>query len=592
MNKREQLRQIINAPFSKKKMTRILKKGEAKIFLKNGYITIDCPYDETLIKKFHYLETIKFDRLSKLWEVKNPKDVEVWEFLLSLNDEAPNYYWKISDEATDYIKNQIDTHENEVKKYRNIRDLKRKKNINLNWKEFLKTEPFDFQKVGILFIEAVDGIALVGDEMGVGKSMQALGYCSMKNYKTIVVCPASLKYKWQREVHRHSYKKAVVLSEFDEDNVKAELADFTIINYEQLAKYEKIIKKNKFDAIIIDESHYIKNGKADRTRVIKKLFKKIKCKILLSGTAIKNRPIEFYTQLNFLRPDLFRSKEIFGLRYCNAQRNEYGKGFDYSGASNLRELYNKINTFYIRRLKKDVLNQLPSKTVNIMDLELTTKQSSEYKKYLKHFKVDFNKQNSGEGAKKASLELGLAKATKIKQFLSLEKIPLVIEFINKLLDENDEKKVVVFSQFIETQETLVKAFGEMCNSILGSYNDKKRNEEEMSFLNDPSKKVMIASTKAAGIGLDLISADTVIFLDMMWNPADMIQAEDRVFRIGQKNAVSIYYFNYLNTIEVSLWNILRQKLDIMGQVLDGKEANEKLTEEQVTNYFIEDILAS
>lgn len=599
--KKERLKLLLDKGPQKRVMKRFTKNGDGVISYQNGTIFIDHPYDQKLITKYHFLGNIKFDKLLKKWEVKKISDIEICRFLLEINEMSPQYQWTIDPKALEIIENNIKEFQSEVSAHKSLMKLKRQQMIQLDdWAKYLKTEPFGYQKVGIKFLETVNGVGMIGDGMGLGKTLQALGYTAKHNLKTIIVCPASVKYNWLREVKKHTYRTAMLITDLEKPTKRQEnlLADYSIINYEQLQKYQNFLKVVDFDCVVVDESQYIKNAQSQRAKLVRKLFKDKKSKpiphrILLSGTPIKNRPIEFYSQLNFLKPELFRSKESFGLRYCDAQESPYGRGYDYNGASNLRELYHKLDSFYIRRLKENVLKELPKKTINRLDLELTVKERQEYLKKCKEFKSEYlAESSSGEGGKTTSIGISLTKVVKIKHFLSKTKIPMVVDFVKQLLEESEHKKVIIFSNVRESQKELVGIFGDMASSLLGDYSIERRDQEVLAFENNPDKRVFIGSTLAAGVGINLVAADTVIFLDLMWNPADHQQAEDRAFRIGQKNAVSIYYMNYRNTIESMLWRILEKKLDILGQVLDGKDEAQDIDEKTVVSKFMSDFIDS
>lgn len=414
-------------------------------------------------------------------------------------------------------------------------------------------------------------------------TLQVISYSTLNNLYTVIVCPASLKYKWKAEVEKFTGRSAVVLSEYSPDKLdpkSKKLADFVIINYEQLVKYEKYLSKIKFDLVTLDESHYIINLQAQRTKIVFKLFKKIPKRICVSGTPIKNRPIDFYPQLKFLRPDIFSNKMDYGLRYCNAKETPYG--WDLKGSSNLDELYKRMSSFYIRRIKKEVLKDLPEKTVSLIEIEMNDSEGQEYQE----LKDDFYEvlKNKKDGLDMADL----GKMIKMRQFCSKSKIDRVVEFVEEFLESSDDRKIVIFSQFIETQKKLKEAFKGRCVSLLGEDSAIKRNESVQSFQNDPKVRVFVGSTIAAGVGIDLYAADTAVFVDLLWSPSDHQQAEDRLLRIGQKNAVSIYYFTFKNSIESMLWSVVGKKLSIINEVLEGKKdvQNSFNAERLVFNQFL------
>lgn len=600
MKSKEIIKNIIDTPPKKRIIKRKLKPQKAAITSQNNRVFIDHPFDLKLRKKYHFMGTITWDSLMKKWELKNLNDKDTCQFLLEINKEAPQYSWEISSEAYTLLNNAILDRKKYIEQAKDKLKIKKKINNDIDF-SFMKVEPFPFQKVGVEFIEVNNGIAYIGDSMGLGKTMQAIAYTSKNKLMTVIVCPASLKYNWKREIEKFTHNNSLVLSEYSiperekeittrkyNDLIRKELDSwdysYIIINYEQVDKYKDILSKIPFDCVVLDEAQYISNNRTKRTKSVFTLFSKIPKRILLSGTGIKSRPIEFYPQLKFLRSDLFPNKEKYGLRYCNAVENTWGKGYDYTGSSNLRELNFKISPFYIRRIKENVLKELPEKTINILDLEMSPTELKEYKTLLS----DFNKEYRQHATDKQFSFL--AKVVKLKQHLSKMKIKKIIELTDDLLLDDPTRKVIIFSQFRETQSMLFEHYKDIAVSVFAKHKSEKRIENIDELTNDSSKKVLIASTIAGGIGLNITAADTVVFCDLLWNPADHEQAEDRSYRLGQKKKVNIYYLNYLDSVESMLWKILKGKEVILGQVLDGKKEQETPDEKEVFKLFMKEFL--
>lgn len=449
INYQQKIKSLFSQEIKKREIKRLSKYAPAKVVYLNGTVCLSHPYNVKLNKKYQVLGGFTFNRLNKNWELFKKNDVEIARFILNIQESAPEYYWTIDDEAARYLKKVIENFEASLSHYRDMIKIKKLTDIDLDT-SYLKVKPFGFQKVGIEFLEKNNGVAFIGDDMGLGKSMQFIGYTAKHQFKTLVVCPAALKYNLDREIKNFTYLKSVVVTEYKKIDQIPKDAHYYICNYEQLKKYSKFLEKFPFDCIVVDESHNIKNGSSERAKQVMK-FKKIPRRILLSGTAIKNAPIEFYTQLKFLKPDMFPRKEQYGLRYCDAKENFYSMkrkgddeednedkpkvrsfGYDYSGSSNLRELHNKISGFYIRRLKKDTLKDLPPKLIHQLEIELGPKHETEYKKLVKDLKDTYG----GEGG-----QLGfLARTVKLKQYLSQIKINPVVEFIEDILSQDPKKK--------------------------------------------------------------------------------------------------------------------------------------------------------
>lgn len=553
-------------------------KPKAKIELSaEGKIFITHKYDTNLIDKYHFIKQIKFNKEFKVWECNiKDADYETCRFFLKIFKDIPRFEWLISEDAYQAIKNRVDWHEKNMRESKEIKELKAQVDADIDLSH-MKIEPYPYQKVGISFLDKVKGVGLLGDSMGLGKSGQAIGYTSLNNLHTIVVCPASLKYNWKKEVEKFTNKTAVVLTEFVATDLdpKNKMADYVIINYEQLEKYEKYLTKAKFDCVILDESQYIMNLQAKRTKAVFKYFKKCKHRLCVSGTPIKNRPLEFYAQLKFLRPDLFSNKMKFALRYCDAKETPFG--WDMRGSSNLDELNRKIAPFYIRRLKQDVLKELPPKTVTVLDLEMGVTEKAEYLKIQREFDRIMNDGISQYGNTYEERRIDgahLAKLMELKQFCSKIKVAKVVEFVKEFVESSENRKIIVFSQFIATQKALRDAFPGNSVSLLGEDSAEERNAAVEKFQSDPNIRVFVGSTIAAGVGLTLTAADTVVFADLMWSPADHEQAADRVHRISQENPVFIYYMVYKDSIESMIWHVVGNKLGVLSKALDGKEAKD------------------
>lgn len=441
----------------------------------------------------------------------------------------------------------------EIKK--ELEELKSNYTSDIRFDAFLKREPFKHQKIGIQFLDYIGGNGMIADDMGLGKSLQSIGYAAMKGHKTIIVCPASLKYNLKNEVEINTYKKAYILSgAAPKDNSDF---DFYILNYEQLKKYEPWITANKWDCVIADESQYLKNAAAQRTKLFLKIFAKFKSRILLTGTAIKNRPVEFYTQLKFLKPSIFKNKMDYAVRYCDAKRTSFG--WDFSGASNLQELNEKVAPFYLRRNKKTVFTDMPSKIVSRVNFEMTKEEALQYQDILDGVKSD--------SASDLSIENSAVRLIKLKQFCSKSKIDRVVDFVKEGLIADPERKIVVFSQFVDTQRELKNRFGASAVSLMGEDSAEKRNEAVNRFQEDPNIKVFVVSTFAGCVGLNLTAGDMVVFADTVWDPSTQMQAEDRCHRMGQTKTVNVYYLNFKDSIEEVISAVVYNKKKVLEVVL-------------------------
>ena len=465
----------------------------------------------------------------------------------------------------------------------------------------IKQELYPFQKQGVSFIEAKNGRALIGDEMGLGKTIQALAWLQLhpELRPALIVCPASLKLNWEREaelwmedpqVEVISGKKPYILT-----------GQIIIMNYDILPnKYKKeknragkivdveILRTGWIDYIIdikpkvavADEVHYTKSGKAHRTKALKKLAKAVPNFIGLSGTPIINRPVEFFNIINIIDRTVFPDYWKFTKRYCDAKRN--GFGWDMSGSANTEELH-KILTerIMIRRLKKDVLKELPDKSYSFIPIELDNQ--NEYDSAEKNFLSWVKKHKGAEAVERASNAQALAEIEGLKQIAVRGKLKQAIKWIEDFLES--DQKLVIFATHKFVIAHLMDSFKNIAVKVDGSVSGTNRQLAVDKFQNDVKTRLFIGNIKAAGVGLTLTASSSVVFLEYPWTPGELSQASDRVHRIGQENAVNIYYLLAEYTIEEQIAELLDEKRKVLDSVLDGKRPEKgSLLMDLITKY--------
>jgi SWI/SNF-related matrix-associated actin-dependent regulator 1 of chromatin subfamily A len=446
----------------------------------------------------------------------------------------------------------------------------------------LKKQLFPFQKVGVAFIEKRNGRALIADEMGLGKTIQAAAWLQLHPEKrpAIILCPASLKLNWAKEIKD-------TLSTKDEVQILQGTKPYPItgsiiiINYDILNSWVETLQAIHPQVLVIDEMHLIKNSSAIRTKATKKLAKGIPHVIALTGTPIVNRPIEGFNIFQILDRNLFPNFWTYVHRYCGARHN--GFGWDFSGATNKEELHQILtSTIMIRRRKADVLKDLPEKLFSFVPMELDNKKEYstaelEFIEYLRGVK-------GKEAAEKAKKAEHLVKIEALKQLAVKGKMKQAINWIKDFIE--DGSKLVVFAVHKEVIDQLMKEFKEIAVKIDGSTPIPERHKAVEAFQSDPNIKLFIGNIQAAGVGLTLTTASTVAFLELPWTPGELQQAEDRCHRIGQKNAVNIYYLLAENTMEYKLAKLLDRKKEVLSAVIDGKPVDEKsLITELIESYL-------
>ena len=445
---------------------------------------------------------------------------------------------------------------------------------------------FPYQKVGVQFIEAADGSGMIFDEPGLGKSIQSIAYAVKHNLKTLIVCPASLKYNWQNEITKFTSAKSFIIdSKMKDMPLNFDGHNFVIINYDIVSKFEEYFLEKQFDLIVLDECHAIKSYKAKRTQNILKLKDSFDHKIILTGTPLLNRPQELFTLLNFVRPEEWNSFWPFAKRFCNYKKMPWGP--DYSGSSNELELHEKISPYYIRRHKKDVLKDLPPKLQTSLILELSPSYQKEYNRMLKDYVKYLVEEKQYQKAKKAQFNEQLVKLGALKKLCIQDKLEKLDEILSEFVE--NEQKVVIFSQYAETINTLIERYPELAVKVTGAMSATERNDSVSSFKSDPKVLFFLGTIGAAGVGLTLTEASNVILIDQPWTPAEVEQAEDRCHRIGTKNTVNVYHLISKDTIDVDIQALLAKKRSIADVILDGKEKDSDIEEKAIV-YALNDNL--
>jgi SNF2 family DNA or RNA helicase len=409
---------------------------------------------------------------------------------------------------------------------------------------------------------------ILADDMGLGKTTATVvGALETGSKKILVICPASLKINWQREISNYTDRSISII-----DGKKWEDADFIIINFDIIKNFhdvtnkdESIILKSKFDLVIIDEAHYIQNAQAQRTKLINDFVKIVDRLWLLTGTPITSRPINYFNLLNLIQSPVASNWMAYVKRYCNGFQFKAGKRriWNVSGASNLDELRERTQRQVLRRLKENILD-LPEKIITPVYLRL---KSKEYEELMGEYYDWYDK--SGEAD---SLTLQFSKLVKVRQVIAKEKINATIELIESVLEQ--DKKIIVFTNFTNSLELILEKFGKQAVRVDGSCSQKERQLAVDEFQNNEKIKVFVGNIKAAGVGLTLTAGEVVIMNDLSFLPSDHSQAEDRAYRIGQKNSVLVYYPIFDNTIEGIVYDILQKKKNIFETIMGDRISTE------------------
>jgi SWI/SNF-related matrix-associated actin-dependent regulator 1 of chromatin subfamily A len=454
---------------------------------------------------------------------------------------------------------------------------KTNKNVVVDFEKYSHRMPFEHQKEAIIKL-LENNKFILADDMGLGKTSAAIvASIEAKPNKTLVICPASLKQNWKREIENYTDKPIYIC----EGKKYEDSANYVIINYDIMknfhslkSKEETIIQKSKFDLVIIDESHYIKSPQASRTKLINDICKDIKKIWLLTGTPLTSRPIDYFNLLSLVDSPVSRNWMAYVRRYCAGYQFTVGmnKVWNVNGASNLDELRERTSPLLLRRLKENVLD-LPEKIITPVYLTL---KSKEYENVMGEY-FDWVKNNPKESK---SLSVQFTKLMKVRQIIADEKVKNTIELIQNTLEQ--ERKVIVFSNFTGSLNKIYEHFKKNAVKLDGSSTTKQRQDSVDKFQNEDKIKVFVGNIKAAGVGITLTSGDVVIFNDLSFVPADHSQAEDRAYRIGQKNSVSVLYPIFENTIEGIIYDMLDRKKKIISTVLGDNLIEGDVSEDILT----------
>lgn len=497
---------------------------------------------------------------------------------------------------------------------------------------FMKKQPYRYQKQAVKFFEICNGNAILGDQPGVGKTCSAFTYAAKHKLKTLVVCPASLKLSWRNEILDFTNEKAFIFKFKPKKKSKIvahkkEESLFHIVNYESLETYFKLeykhvckgqklvpgkgyqkcgaeiidlkkkykecpicktqnsmksrligfkefsdqfdefIDAQGYDLIVIDEFHRIKEKTTGWTQIIREAFRDtIPRKILLSGTGIKSRPSELFTALNFIDPKVWNNQHEYGVRYCAGFEDNFG--WKYDGASYLEELYERISPIFLRRLKKDILKDLPPKTFTNIPIELTPEEDKEYQKILS----ECIKEIDGKQVKDSYLVM----INKLKLFLAKCRLKRVIEFVQDIVDADE--KVVLMSDSQEIAKEIYEHFKDVAVIHTGAMSDVDKQDSVDRFQKDKKVKVFSGMILASGVGITLTAASKLIFMGFAWTPGDMEQAQDRIHRASTTHDnIQIITPYCVDTIDEDIMELLDVKSKIVERVLDNT-TNDKIVQ--------------
>ncbi|XP_064420047.1 DNA annealing helicase and endonuclease ZRANB3 isoform X3 [Latimeria chalumnae] len=412
--------------------------------------------------------------------------------------------------------------------------------------EKLRQRLLPFQREGVRFALEKAGRCMIADEMGLGKTIQAIAVACFyrEEWPLLIIVPSSLKYPWIEEMEKwvpELNPDDFNLIENKTDIGKIPTSKVTILGYGLLTTDARMLVdalcKQNFEVVIVDESHYMKSRNAARSKILVPIVQNASRAILLTGTPALSRPEELFMQIDALYPRRFGTWSSYAKQYCNAHVRYFGKRvqWDCKGASNLDELHKRLNSIMIRRLKDEVLTQLPPKIKQRIPFDLPKEA---------------------------------AKAGAVKDYI-------------KMLLENEKLKFLVFAHHLTMLQACTEAVIECKGRYIridGSVPSLERIHLVHQFQNDPDTRVAILSLKAAGQGLTFTAATHVVFAELYWDPGHIKQAEDRAHRIGQSSSVHVHYLIAKGTLDMLMWGMLNRKTSVTSSTLNGKKTRMQVEE--------------
>lgn len=421
-----------------------------------------------------------------------------------------------------------------------------------------------YQIEGINYCKDKD--AILADDMGLGKTVQAIGVINaIRPNRTLIICPSSVVYNWKNELYKW------IDDEFPMPigivHTRMPSTGIVICSYGML---KEIDLSTNWDLLILDEAHFIKDINSQRSNLVQVIANKCRQKLLLTGTPIPNgRPIELFPLLSIVKPEIKPKYKQFLQRYCAPRTVQFWvtikgkkhkrKRTDYRGASNIEELNDRlVKTCMLRRKKEDVLKELPPKRRQLVEID--EKAESDI---VRNISNDYD-----TAVKQLTYKhVGFEECSEIRKLDALQKLPAALQFIIDNL-ENNNKKLVIFAHHREVIGELERGLQSYNPSIIfGETPSNVRQIRVNRFQNDKTQRVIICSLKAAGIGITLTAASWVVFVELDWVPATMMQAEDRCCRIGQLDSVLIQHLVVRGTIDGKMARMLIKKQEMIERMI-------------------------
>jgi SNF2 family DNA or RNA helicase len=432
-----------------------------------------------------------------------------------------------------------------------------------------------------LFPHQIEGVAfllgrrraILADDMGLGKTRQAIVALrhAAPTGPYLVVCPASVKRNWTREINIAAPDASAHIIE--KGSGLPERPDWVVVNYDILAKHIDTFARQHWSGLVFDEAHYLKNHRSARSRLARQLADEARSHggndpvvYLLTGTPLTNRPRDLFVLLQLVGHSLGRSFLGFAKRYCAAEQNEFG--WQTGGASNIEELTVQLHGVMLRRAKDQVL-ALPPKLRTWLPVDVP--KGTGVSDMRKVVELLHSEDTVAPGSTISDRRLRgrlLGAVTKARQRLAAAKVTATLDFVTGAVEQGE--KVIVFSCFEDPLQQLARPLGTSAVLVTGKTPASQRQSIVDRFQEDQSVRVFLANIIAGGVGLNLTAATQVVFNDLDWVPANHWQAEDRAYRIGQARTVNVTYMIAVNTLDDFVQTVLETKAALISAVVEGR----------------------
>lgn len=440
-------------------------------------------------------------------------------------------------------------------------------------------KPRQYQIEAVQFAEAADARCIIADEQGLGKTIESLSLLRLHPEKllpAVIVCPSTVKLQWMHEIHRICGSGKEFLVQVIQSGKERAVPGFKIY----VVTYDMLKNKDLFDmlpegaikTIIIDECQRIKNHLSDRAKAVQRIAKTSPHIIAMSGTPIKNNAGEYFTVLNLVKPTLFPHYQKFLDNYCDSYNS--GWALKVGGLKDVERFHEDTKDIIIRRTKAEVLKDLPSLERKFHHVELDRKLNKAYDAALQELD-DVLYGDDSEFNKSTAM---IAIMSKLRHITGISKVAECIDFTTEFLLSTD-RKIVIFTHHQDVMAMLESQLNSWCSeggfgkvAVLHSGLDgNARSQLVAEFKEDSSRRILIASTLAAGEGLNLQFCSDAVILERQWNPANEEQVEGRFHRFGQVNPVSVTYMLASGTIDEYFTELVEIKRSIVASTLDKRQ---------------------